>query len=177
REIAARSTLAARFGIAPIITNDVLYHRPSRRLLQDVVTSIREHVTLAEAGTRLEANAERHLKDCREMARLFEDFPGSARWLHESANLFSSLQFSLDELRYQYPDESPSSGLSQQEELARLALEGAAQRYPQGVPERVTAQIRHELQLIGELQYAAYFLTVYDIVRFARSKGILCQGR
>ena len=177
REIAARSTLAARFGIAPIITNDVLYHRPSRRLLQDVVTSIREHVTLAEAGTRLEANAERHLKDGREMARLFEDFPGSARWLHESANLFSSLQFSLDELRYQYPDESPSSGLSQQEELARLALEGAAQRYPQGVPERVTAQIRHELQLIGELQYAAYFLTVYDIVRFARSKGILCQGR
>ncbi|MEZ5792286.1 MAG: error-prone DNA polymerase [Nitratireductor sp.] len=177
REIAARASLAARFAIAPIITNDVLYHRPSRRVLQDVVTSIREHVTLAEAGTRLEANAERHLKDAREMARLFEDFPGSGNWLHEGEYLFSSLQFSLDELRYQYPDETPSSGLSQQEELARLAFEGAAQRYPQGVPERIIAQIHHELQLIGELQYAPYFLTVYDIVRFARSKGILCQGR
>ncbi|MEZ5799485.1 MAG: error-prone DNA polymerase [Nitratireductor sp.] len=141
-----------------------------------MVTSIREHVTLAEAGTRLQANAERHLKDGREMVRLFEDFPGSGNWLHEGEKLFSSLQFSLDELRYQYPDETPASGLSQQQELARLAFEGAAQRYPQGVPERITAQISR-IAADRRIAIRPYFLTVYDIVRFARSKGSCVQGR
>ncbi|MEZ5873027.1 MAG: error-prone DNA polymerase [Nitratireductor sp.] len=177
REIATRASLAQSAGILPIITNDVLYHRPSRRQLQDVVSAIREHVTLARAGTLLEANAERHLKEPEEMARLFEHFPGSQDWIREGERLFATLGFSLDELRYQYPDESPSNGLSQHEELARLAYEGAANRYPLGIPQRVLTQIDHELKLIAELQYAPYFLTVYDIVRFARSQGILCQGR
>ncbi len=129
RELAARAAMARRAGVAFLATNDVLYHRPQRRRLQDVLTCIREHVTLAEAGRRLEANAERHLKDGAEMARLWRDHPEAVA---EAGRLFASLSFSLDELRYQYPDEAPASGLSCQQELARLACEGAAKRYPDG---------------------------------------------
>ena len=174
RELAARAALARQHGVRLLATNDALYHRPERRRIQDVLTCIREHVTLAEAGRMLEANAERHLKDAAEMARLFRDYPLAVA---ESLRLFEELFFRLDELRYQYPDESPASGLSCQAELARLAAEGAARRYPAGVPQKVRDQIAHELALIEELEYAPYFLTVYDIVRFARSRGILCQGR
>jgi DNA-directed DNA polymerase III PolC len=174
RECVARAALARSAGVEPVATNEVLYHRPQRRQLADVVACIREHVTLEEAGRRLEAHAERHLKSGTEMARLLRDYPGA---IAETARLFGELSFSLEELRYQYPDEQPQSGLSCQEELARLARQGAAARYPDGVPHKVLAQIEHELRLIAELQYAPYFLTVHDIVRFARSKSILCQGR
>ncbi len=174
REIAARAHLAHRLTIPLLATNDVAYHRPERRRLQDVVTCIRNHVTLADAGQLLEANAERHLKDETEMARLFAGYPEAVA---ATADLFGQLSFSLDELRYQYPDEAPKNGLTCQEELERLAHEGATQRYPQGAPQKVLDQIAHELELIAELEYAPYFLTVYDIVRFARSQDILCQGR
>ncbi len=174
RELAARAELARHYSVPLLATNDVLYHRPERRRIQDVVTCIREHVTLREAGRMLEANAERHLKDAAEMARLFRDYPQA---IAESLAVFGELSFSLDELRYQYPDETPASGLSCQDELARLAAEGAGRRYPSGVPQKIRDQIAHELALIEELEYAPYFLTVYDIVRFARSRGILCQGR
>jgi error-prone DNA polymerase len=174
RELAARAEMAQACGAPLLAIGDILYHRPQRRRLQDVVTCIREHVTLAGAGRLLEANAERHLKDAREMARLFRDHP---RAIAQGIAVLEETGFSLDELRYQYPDETPPGGLSPQEELARLAMEGAANRYPQGVPKRVLDQIDHELRLIGELQYAPYFLTVHDIVRFARSRSILCQGR
>jgi len=174
REMAARAALAARAGTALLATNDVLYHRPERRPMQDVLTCIREHATLATAGRLLTANAERHLKDEAEMARLMRDCPAA---MAETLALFGELSFSLDELRHQYPDETPASGLSPQQELDRLARAGAISRYPAGVPDKVAAQIDHELALIEQLGYAPYFLTVEDIVRFARSQGILCQGR
>jgi len=174
REIAARAAMARIAGVALMAINDALYHEPGRRPVQDVLTCIREHVTLAAAGRRLAANAERHLKPAAEMARLFAQYPGAVA---ETLAFAGELSFSLEELRHQYPDETPASGLSCQEELARLAGEGAARRYPQGVPQKVRDQIAHELALIAELGYAPYFLTVNDIVRFARSQGILCQGR
>ena len=174
RDLAARITAARHAGVPLVATNDVLYHRPERRRLQDVVTCIREGVTLAAAGKRLEAHAERHLKRAAEMARLWRTCPQA---ITETGNLFSQLAFSLDELRYQYPDETPAGGGSCQDELARLAYQGAQQRYASGPPQRVLDQIAHELKLIEELGYAPYFLTVQDIVRFARSRGILCQGR
>jgi error-prone DNA polymerase len=174
RDCAARARIAQSLGMAMIATNNVLYHRPERRMLADVVTCIREHVTLAQGGRRLEANSERHMKDGAELARLFRGFPEA---IDETARLFGELGFSLDELRYQYPDEKPESGLDCQQELARLAHEGAQSRYPDGVPQKILDQIAHELRLIGELEYAPYFLTVHDIVQFARSQNILCQGR
>lgn len=174
REVAARAALSGEAGVALLAVNDVLYHVPDRRPVQDVLACIREHVTLAGAGRLLHANAERHLKSAAEMARLFAGYPAA---IAETQALAGELSFSLEELRHQYPDETPPSGLSCQAELARLAEEGAARRYPAGVPDKVRGQIAHELALIGELQYAPYFLTVNDIVRFARSQDILCQGR
>jgi len=174
RIMAELASIAKTTRIALLATNNVLYHRPARHRLQDVLSCIRLHKTLEEAGTELEPNAERHLKSATHMQRLFRLYPEA---IGETARLFSSLAFSLDELKYQYPDETPESGLSMGEELKRLALEGAAERYNGKPPERVLNQIDHELRLIGQLQYEPYFLTVYDIVRFARSKNILCQGR
>ncbi len=174
RELAARILLARQQGVPLLATNDVLYHRAQRRRLQDVLTCIREHLLLETAGKRLEANAERHMKQPAEMARLWREHPQA---IAETMSLLGELSFSLDELRYQYPEEAPQDGLSCQQELARLALEGAHQRYRGGPPQRVLQQISHELGLIEQLDYAPYFLTVHDIVRFARSRGILCQGR
>ena len=166
---------AAETAKVPLLaTNNVLYHRPERSRLQDVLTCIREHVTLAEAGRLLQPNGERHLKDEARIRYLFRHFPEA---VEESGRLFSELSFSLDELKYQYPDEKPASGKTPAEELRRLALEGADDRYDRKPPEKVLRQIDHELKLIAELEYAPYFLTVYDIVRFARSQDILCQGR
>jgi error-prone DNA polymerase len=168
--------IARAHGLSIIATNDVHYHAPDRRPLQDVMSCIREHVTLAEAGKLLHPNAERHLKSPDEMMRLF------ARWPHaiEATRAFAdSLNFSLDELRYEYPQETVPEGRSPQEHLAHLTREGAAVRYPDGVPDKVEAQIAHELALIEKLDFARYFLTVHDIVAFARSLDppILCQGR
>ncbi|HET7717989.1 MAG TPA: error-prone DNA polymerase, partial [Bauldia sp.] len=166
--------IARHCGVPLVATNDVLYHIPERRPLQDVVTCIREHCTIFEAGRLLERNAERHLKDAAEMARLFRDFPEAVA---ESAAVLERLEFSLDQLRYNYPDEPTGDAASPQEALTRLTEEGARQRYPDGVPEKVRQSIAHELTLIESRDYAPYFLTVHDIVRFARGRGILCQGR
>jgi error-prone DNA polymerase len=174
RRLAHLDRLARHFGIPLLATNDVLYHVPERRPLQDVLTCIREHRTIFDAGRLLEANAERHLKDAAEMARLFADLPEAVA---ESRAVLERLAFSLDELRYQYPDEPTGDAASPQEALIRLVEEGARQRYPDGVPNKVRAALDHELRLIGELNYAPYFLTVHDIVRFAKEKGILAQGR
>ncbi|ESZ31094.1 error-prone DNA polymerase [Mesorhizobium sp. L2C067A000] len=161
-------------GVPLMATNDVLYHSAERRSLQDVLTAIRLNLPVAEVGLELTANAERHLKPPLEMARLFRRHP---RALAETLRFAGELTFSLSDLQYNYPDEPTQSGLGPQAELERLAREGAATRYPAGVPASVLQRISEELALIERLNYARYFLTVYDIVQFARNEGILCQGR
>ena len=175
REAIARlAALAARTGAPLVATNDVLYHIPHRRPLQDVLTCIREGVTIDAAGFRLEANAERHIKDPAEMARLFA---GHQDALERTLEIAGRCSFSLDELAYHYPDEPVPPGTTAQAHLAHLTCEGAKARYPGGVPARVQAAIDRELALIEMLDYAPYFLTVHDIVAWARGQGILCQGR
>ncbi len=170
------SDFAAALQIPTVITNDVLYHVPNRRPLQDILTCIRKHVTIHEAGLHLNANAERHLKSPSEMARLF---PGYLNAIRRSQTIADQCRFSLDELAYQYPDEPSGDSLTPQAELERLTWIGAQDRYPHGIPSKVQAILEHEIALIGSLNYAPYFLTVYDIVRYARSLNppILCQGR
>ena len=168
------AALSAEAGAPMVAVNDVLYHTPDRRPLQDVLTCIREHCTLEAAGFRLAANAERHLKSGGEMLRLFKGFEPAIRRTLEIA---ARCRFSLDELTYEYPDEPVPAGSTPQAHLEHLAWQGAAMRYPQGVPEKVSAQIREELRIIAQLSYAPYFLTVNDIVAWARAQGILCQGR
>ncbi|MER9654373.1 error-prone DNA polymerase [Mesorhizobium sp. M0152] len=168
------AAMAESAGIPLMATNDVLYHTAERRPLQDVLTAIRLNTPVAEVGLQLAANAERHLKPPLEMARLFRRHPQA---LAETLRFGEELTFSLSDLQYNYPDEPTESGLGPQAELARLAREGAVNRYPAGVPESVTKRIEEELALIERLNYARYFLTVYDIVKFARSQDILCQGR
>ena len=165
----------ARAACVPLIAvNDVFYHHPDRRPLADVLTCIREKTTIDRAGRKLAANAERFLKPPLEMARLFRDAPEA---IEETMALSDALSFSLDELRYEYPDEQVKGFGDAQDALVHLTYEGAARRYPQGFPDKVRANLEHELKLIAQLQYAPYFLTVYDIVRFARAQNILCQGR
>jgi error-prone DNA polymerase len=161
-------------GVPLVATNDVHYHVPARRRLQDVLTCAREHCTIETAGWRLAANAERHIKDPDEMARLFR---GHEAALANSVAIADLCTFSLDELRYEYPDEITESGRPPQEELEFLTWEGAKDRYPDGLPDSVKATLDHEIALIKQLDYAPYFLTVYDVVKFARSQDILCQGR
>ncbi|QJE73681.1 error-prone DNA polymerase [Aerophototrophica crusticola] len=173
RRLAWLAGLAARHRVPTVATNDVLYHHPARRPLQDVMTCIRDGVTIQTAGFRLNANAERHLKHPREMARLFAAYPDA---LARTMEIAEACRFNLDELRHEYPEEVAPGG-DPQAVLERLTWEGAADRYPDGVPDDVAAQLRHELNLIGEMRYAPFFLTVHDIVRFARSQEILCQGR
>ncbi|PZV38650.1 error-prone DNA polymerase [Mesorhizobium kowhaii] len=168
------AAFAESAGIPLMATNDVLYHTTERRPLQDVLTAIRLNTPVAEVGLQLAANAERHLKPPMEMARLFRGHPQA---LAETLRFAQELTFSLSDLQYNYPDEPTESGLGPQAELERLAREGAANRYPAGVPASVTKRIEEELALIERLNYARYFLTVYDIVKFARSQDILCQGR
>jgi error-prone DNA polymerase len=169
-----RVEIARRAGVPLIAVNDVLYHHPDRRQLHDVLTCIREHLTIDEAGRRLAANAERYLKPSVEMARLFRAAPAA---IEETLKLDETLTFSLDELRYEYPDELRLGFATAQDALVHLTQEGAATRYPDGVPDNVRQNLEHELALIAELKYAPYFLTVHDIVRYARSHNILCQGR
>ena len=174
RRLARLAAIADAARVPPLATGDVLYHAPERRPLQDVMTCIRAHVTLANAGRRLEANAERHLKPPQEMARLFRDAPDAvAQTLH----LLERCRFSLDELEYEYPDETREGYATPQEALIAAAEEGARRRYPDGIPEKVRKALDHEFALIAKLGYAPYFLTVHHIVRFARSQDILCQGR
>jgi error-prone DNA polymerase len=170
----ALSGLAAQYRVPVVVTNDVLYHEPGRRMLQDIVTCIRHNVIIDNAGFLRERHADRYLKPPEEMRRLFNRYPEA---LANSLEIVKRCRFSLDELQYQYPDEKEYAHLSPQEALEKYTWEGAAGRYPAGVPELVREKLNYELRLIQKLKYAPYFLTVNSIVRFARSQGILCQGR
>ena len=172
--IGALAVMAAACGTPLVATNAVLYHAPHRRPLQDVLTCVRKHTTINEAGYRLQANAERHLKRPEEMARLFRGYEEAVA---RTVSIMEACRFSLDELVYEYPDEPVPPGTTPQAHLEALTWEGAAWRFPEGIPDKVRATITRELQLVAELSYAPYFLTVHDIVLFARSRGILCQGR
>jgi error-prone DNA polymerase len=173
--LAVRAQLAREAGVPLIAVNDVLYHHFEQRPLQDVLTCIRQHVTIDAAGRRLTVNAERHLKTGAEMARLFRDAPEA---IIETLKLDATLSFSLDELQYEeYPDELVAGFATPQEALEQLTWTGARQRYPEGITDDVRSMLLKEFALIAERKYAPYFLTVYDIVRYARSQDILCQGR
>jgi len=172
--IARLDALGRRAGVPIVAVNDVLYHAPERRPLQDVMSCIREHCTIEEAGFRLEPHSERHLKSPAEMARLFAGFEAA---IARTQIIAARCTFSLDELRYEYPDEPVPPGSTPQAHLEYLSWKGADWRYPHGVPDKVKALLEKELALIAELDYAAYFLTVNDIVAWARAQGILCQGR
>jgi len=174
RHLRRLEAFASKHQVPMIAVGDALYHTPARRQLQDVLTCIREHATLDRAGFHLEANAERHLKPPAEMSRLFRRHPQA---IAETLRFVQTLHFSLNDLRYEYPEETCEGFTTPQEALVSLTEEGARQRYPTGIPPKVRQALDHEYKLIGELDYAPYFLTVHDIVRFARSKGILCQGR
>ena len=164
--------LAARVPL--IAVNDALYHHPDRRELQDVVTCIREHVTLKDAGTRLQANAERHLKAPTEMARLFRAAPQAVT---ETLHFAGRIRFTLSELGQRYPREPVPRGKTPDGHLRDLTEAGLRWRYPQGAPDAIVALAQKELAFIADGHIAHYFLTVHDIVKFARSQGILCQGR
>ncbi|HKJ41147.1 MAG TPA: error-prone DNA polymerase, partial [Sunxiuqinia sp.] len=155
-------------------TNDVHYHAPKRRELQDVLTCVREKCTIQTAGFKLHQNAERYLKSAEEMQRLFRQYPEA---IQHAQKLADACQFSLDELKYRYPEEITSGGRTPMEELIRLTWEGAHEHFGQEIPKKVKDTIEMELEFIERKDYASYFLTVYDYVREARSRGILCQGR
>lgn len=166
--------LSRKLSVPMVATNDVHYHLPSRRELQDIVTCVREKCTIHNAGFRLHPNAERYLKANDEMLRLFRKYPDAIANTHVIAD---ACRFSLDELKYEYPKEITSNGRAPQEELRFLTYEGAKRHFGEHIPDKVKTTIEYELAFIDQMNYAAYFLTVYDIVRFARGKGILCQGR
>lgn len=167
----AQWTEAARLPL--IATNQPLYHYPGRRPLCDVVTAIRAHVTVEEAGFRFAANAERFLKPASRMAGIFRRYPQA---LAETTRFFERLQFSLRELRHNYPEER-IAGETPSETLERLVQAGAERRFGSEITDTIRRQIREELDLIREKQYAPYFLTVRNIMDYARSQDILCQGR
>jgi error-prone DNA polymerase len=167
--------MARRHQAFMLASNDVLYHEPDRRIVQDVVTCIREHQTLESAGWRLAANAERHIKPAREMARLFRPYPDA---IAQTQRFIARIAFSLDQLKYNYPEETIGNGETAQQTLERLTWAGAHKRYPNGLSDTLKRSLWHELCLIGYKGYAAYFLTVHDIVMFARNeRRIMCQGR
>lgn len=174
RRLARLKTIAAATRTPLLATNDVLYDAPEQRDLQDLLTCIREGTSIDKAGRLLEANAERHLKAPQEMIRLFRDAPEA---IEESAHLFSRVEFDLGQLRYEYPDEPVPPGWAAQGWLEELVRRRSEVRYPQGVPDKVRHLLAKELALIETLDYARYFLTIRQIVDFAESKGILCQGR
>ena len=174
RRLAGLKALADRVAVPLLATNDVLYAHPADRDLQDLMTCIREGTSIAKAGRRLEPNAERHLKAPSEMARLFADCPEA---LYETRGMLERVEFSLGDLKYEYPDEPVPPGKDAQEWLTELTFRHATFRYPDGIPAKVEDLLHKELALIGKLDYARYFLTIHDIVRVANDKGILCQGR
>jgi error-prone DNA polymerase len=181
RRLGLLDELGRRTRAPMVAINDVLYHDPGRRSLADVVTCIREKCTIAEAGLRLAVNAERYLKPPAEMTRLFAGFPEA---IARTVEIAEACSFTLDELKYEYPDEPVPPGKTAQEHLEDLAWQGAARRYPKhkypdGIPEDVQRTLTNELALIARLKYARYFLTVHDVVHYARNldKPILCQGR
>jgi error-prone DNA polymerase len=166
--------VARQVGLPLVAANDVHYHVPRRRPLHDVLTAVRHGCTVADLGDRRFSNAERHLKAPEEMRDLFAAVPEAVSRTTEVADRCT---FSLDELRYDYPEELCPAGLTPFAYLTELTWAGARRRYPTGIPDKVRGLIEHELALIAELRYEAYFLTVWDLVRFARDRNILCQGR
>ncbi|MBL7971604.1 MAG: error-prone DNA polymerase [Prolixibacteraceae bacterium] len=168
------SQLDARLGIPLVATNNVHYHAPDRRELQDVLTCIREKCTIHSAGFKLHPNAERYLKPIDEMHRLFRQYPEA---ISRALELADACRFSLDELKYLYPEEITSEGRTPMEELVYLTWKGAHEHFGENIPEKVRETIVMELEFIGSKDYASYFLTVYDYVREARLRKILCQGR
>ncbi|HTF21699.1 MAG TPA: error-prone DNA polymerase, partial [Chryseolinea sp.] len=166
--------LAKQFQVPMVATNDVHYHNPGRRELQDVVTCVREKCIIHNAGFRLHPNAERYLKPIAEMQRLFRQYPDAIR---QTQDIAEACTFSLDQLKYKYPKEVTSEGRTPQEEITFLAWKGAAEIFGAIIPDKIKANITYELAFIEQMSYAEYFLTVYDIVRYAREQKILCQGR
>ena len=174
RYLAALAAIAEQENIPLVATNDVYYHIASRREVQDTLTSVHKNCTVETAGFHLFSNSERHIKSPDEMAALFCHFPDA---VDRTIEIADRCNFSLDELVYEYPDDEAPPGISSQTHLEKLTWNGTQERYPDGLPEKVQNQIVQELELIRQLNYANYFLTVHDIVRFARNQGILCQGR
>lgn len=174
RRIARLQALSRESRLPLLAAGDVHYHVAERQALQDVLTAIRHGVAVAEARELLFANAERHLHSPAEMARRFAQIPGA---VERTLQVAERCRFSLDELRYEYPEELCPAGTTPSEHLRELVWNGARVRYPQGTPDKVRQLLEYELGLIEELRYEAYFLTVWDLVRFARGRGILCQGR
>jgi error-prone DNA polymerase len=164
--------ISALCGVPLVAAGNVHMHARSRKPLHDVLTSVRLGKPIAQCGVALKANAELHLRTRTRLAALYP-----TAWLAATLVVAQRCSFSLDELRYQYPREALLPGLSPAQTLRHHTLEGAQERFPGGLPHSVQAQIEHELSLIAEMRYEMYFLTVHDIVRFARSQGILCQGR
>ncbi len=166
--------LAQAHGLGILATNDVQYHAPDRRPLHDIMTCIREKTTITQAGYLLNPNAERHLKSPAQMARLFAEWPHAIAATRDVAD---ACTFDLRQLRYEYPLQDLPPGTTPQDQLERLTWQGAATRYPAGIPPKVDHAIRHELNIIRIKDIPQYFLTIHQIVLFARAKGILCQGR
>ena len=166
--------VAAKARVPLLATNEVLYHHPARRPLQDVLTCIREKTDIDTIGKRLEVNAERYLKPAVEMARLFRELPEA---ITETMRFADHITFSLDQLKYQYPDEPVPPGKTAQRHLEDLSWQGAHKKFPIRISPAIKKVLHKELRLIRKLKYAHYFLTVHDIVSYARTQNILCQGR
>ncbi len=166
--------LSRTFCVPLLATNDVHYHHPDRRRLQEVLTCVRHGCTIQEAGFRLFQNGERYLKSPQQMHALFASHPQA---IQRRLEIAGQCNFNLDQLQYEYPQELTPADKTPLDYLADLAWAGTAERYPQGIPSKVRSLVEREMKLIGELRIEAYFLTVQDLVRFARSRGILCQGR
>jgi len=165
---------AKRFGLPVVASSRALQHRPERQPLQDILQCIRLHCTLDEAGRRLNPNRERHLQSGAQMAQRFPHHP---QWIRESLHIAARCEFDLGQLKYSYPHEVVPDGYTPMSWLKNRTHLGLKTRYPNGTPTKVQAQVNHEMDLIEALNFPAYFLTVYDIVRMARERGILCQGR
>jgi error-prone DNA polymerase len=166
--------LSAATGLPLVAAGDVLYHSPARLPLHDVLTATRHRMTIEQARPLLVPNAQRYLHPVAARRMQFADLPGA---IERTAEIAARCPFRMDDLRYEYPHELAPPGKTPMQHLRELAMRGAAGRYPDGIPAKVRAQLQHELDLIEELHYEAYFLTVQDLVRFARSRRILCQGR
>lgn len=166
--------LAQELTIPLVATNDVHYHEPERRELQDILTCVREKCTITTSGYKLHENRERYLKPIAEMHRLFRRYPQA---IANALKISESCTFSLDELKYIYPEELASAGRTPQEELAHLVWKGATEKFGTPLPPKIVATLNYELDFVARKNYPAYFLTVHDFVQFARNRGILCQGR
>ena len=174
RHLTELQSLSRATGIPLLATNDPLYATPEQRPLHDILACVAEKTTIAKAGRLLAANAERYLKPPQEMARLFRDHPEA---IAETQTLLGLVTFSLDELSYHYPEEPVPKGWTPQDWLEHLTWSAAHARHGATLPERLRVKVEEELRLIAKMDYAPYFLTVHDIVKWARDQDILCQGR